>query len=87
MRITDARLAESCELLRKHLVKLHVDKDENSLFCRFSEIMGEIEALQWDVQSWQRVCNAISKHNREVKQNGNEQVEHSEDNKCGLPEA
>jgi len=47
MRLTKERLKESYDLISKHLVKSHDDKDENSLFVRFSEIIGELEYLKY----------------------------------------
>lgn len=58
MRLTKERREESFGLLRKHLVKLHRDKDENSLFCRLGEIMIEMEEMQCSLDSWDRM-NAL----------------------------
>ena len=40
------RFKESIDLITKHLVKIHKDKDENSLFCRFNELIVYIEDME-----------------------------------------
>jgi hypothetical protein len=41
-----SRSEESIKLLREHLVTLHIDKDDNSLFVRFNELTRRIEELE-----------------------------------------
>ena len=36
------RSAESIELIKNHLTKLHVDGDQNSLYCRFNELLNRM---------------------------------------------
>lgn len=59
MNLDPKRLKESEDLLRRHLVTLHDDGDDDSLFVRFGEFMREMERLQENDASWQRVCDAI----------------------------
>lgn len=61
MRITPERFEENYNLIRKYLVKCHTDKDGDSLFCRFSELMQHVEDLEGDVRSWKSVADIISK--------------------------
>ena len=44
----DKRSEESIKLIDAHLAKLHKDKDANSLWCRFNEILGKIQDLEMD---------------------------------------
>ena len=40
------RSEESIKLLREHLIKFHKDKDENSLWCRFNELLCRIDDME-----------------------------------------
>jgi len=63
MSISKERFEESRKLIREHLVKSHNDKDDDSLFVRFSEIGQYIEDLIWEKDSWKRVGEAIKGKN------------------------
>lgn len=52
--LSQKRLNESNNLISKFLIKSHTDKDENSLFVRFSEIINEFENLQNKISSLER---------------------------------
>lgn len=58
------RYEESCQLLRLHLVKSHKDKDDNSLFVRFGEILGFVEDLEWRNESLTRAFEVLAEHRR-----------------------
>ena len=54
-----ARLLESSELIREHLVKLHDDGDDNSLFVRFNQILQHVENLTQEIKMLQRLLEKI----------------------------
>lgn len=51
-----ARSEESIKLLREHLVKHHTDKDGDSLFCRFDELMLRVQDME---ATWKQRGTAI----------------------------
>ena len=63
--ISKKRIEESRQLLRKHLVTLHDDGDENSLYVRFSEIMHHIEDQDMRIQSWELCAQVILDHSND----------------------
>jgi hypothetical protein len=44
----DPRTVENVKLLRYFLIKHHTNKDQDSLLCRFAEVLGKLEDLQFD---------------------------------------
>jgi len=63
MRLTEERANQSENLISRYLVKCHTDKDENSLFVRFSELMIDREELQQEIRSLNSVLRIISECN------------------------
>ena len=61
MKLTPERLEESREMIRRFLVKHHTDKDDNSLYMRFSEIMQHVEDITWERDTMKRCLEAIQK--------------------------
>jgi hypothetical protein len=64
------RSEESIQLLRKHLVRLHDDGDDNSLFVRFGELLRRIEELEFMCESnWRCFISATEqqKKNKDIK--------------------
>jgi hypothetical protein len=56
------RSEESIKLLREHLVSLHDDGDDDSLFVRFGELLRRIEELEIMCQTnWNCFLKATSK--------------------------
>jgi len=60
MKLSESRITESRDLIRKHLVKSHKDKDGDSMFVRFGELSIHLEELQQEVDSYNRALKAIS---------------------------
>jgi hypothetical protein len=58
------RLEETFNLISRHLVKSHIDKDDNSMFVRFSEMMQHIEELQLQLDGWNRINKFLQQHKR-----------------------
>ena len=61
------RSEESILLLSSFLVKHHLDKDADSLFVRFNELLKRIEALECDAEatheSYLRVAKILKQAN------------------------
>jgi len=45
------RSEESMKLLGEHLIKFHKDKDKNSLWCRFCELMRRVRDMECSMES------------------------------------
>lgn len=64
--ISEVRLNENKELLRSHLIPLHEDKDNNSLYVRFAEILDYMESLKFKNDLYERCSKAIAE-NKDIK--------------------
>jgi hypothetical protein len=57
------RSQESIKLLGEHLIKLHKDRDENSLFVRFGELLHRVESMEIDREAiWRGYINTLKKN-------------------------
>jgi len=68
MRLSEERREESFDLLRKHLVRFHADKDNDSLFVRLGEIMQDFDELRFRVKSYESVLKILSKGGHDGEQ-------------------
>jgi hypothetical protein len=50
--IPEERFQENARMLREHLIPLHEDKSDDSLYVRFSEISAEAEELRATRNIW-----------------------------------
>lgn len=82
MRLQKERFEESAQLIREHLVTLHDDGDNDSLFVRMGEILNYIEDLKWDIGSSERCMNVMSEFGKKLQdenRNYRELLKHYED--------
>lgn len=63
------RFEESRKKLTEFLVKHHRDKDGNSLFVRFAELMREIDEMEFTINSLESVLEIV---NESRKKNSND---------------
>lgn len=54
-------------MLKAHLVKFHKDKDDDSLWVRFCEILSEIETRQFDIEATFSHLLSVIKENTTLK--------------------
>ena len=60
--IDKERIKESMAMISEHLIKDHDDGDENSLWCRFSEIAQEMERVNIEKEVvWKRYLATLTK--------------------------
>lgn len=59
--LTPERIEESYALISGFLVKSHTDKDDNSLFVRFNELMQHMRDTQLHLDGWNRAGLLIQK--------------------------
>jgi hypothetical protein len=72
------RSEESIKLLREHLIKFHKDKDENSLWCRFNELLCRIDDMEIShAATWNSFLNAAE----ELKKTKEKQMSKNDKNR------
>jgi hypothetical protein len=60
------RSEESVKLICEYLVKCHKDKDDNSLYVRFCELLQRIETLECNLEStWSCFMAAAEQHKKD----------------------
>ncbi len=53
---------ESIKMISEHLVKSHKDKDDDSLFCRFGELLGYVSDLEISYDAtWNSYLKALER--------------------------
>lgn len=57
--LSKERKEESFDLICKELVKSHQDKDDDSLYIRFCEIIQDYREVDFMNKQWDNVCNII----------------------------
>lgn len=63
------RSEESIKLIRESLVKSHKDKDDDSLYVRFNEILQRVESLECSLDATWNGLLSISEQLKNTKEN------------------
>jgi len=60
------RSMESIQLIREHLVTFADDGDEDSLFCRFGDILNRVDDLEHKLEgTWNTLIRTLKEHKDE----------------------